>query len=159
MQQEAGAVPIGEKVCVDITALLTLAELDILDLLTMNFGIITIAQQTRQTIWMENHPILGIHPLAEKISTWMESNRQKIRVRHAGTEVHDMGEALEYHSTSAGIMTPTKTIPLNVMLPDGAGESLMLAEKLQIPLYSDESCIRMWARDNHRVPSSVPWVL
>jgi tetratricopeptide (TPR) repeat protein len=153
LHKEAIAASKSEKVCVDLTALLTLAELNSLDLLARSFEIIVIARGTRHAIWTKTSPILGIHPLAQKISDWIEANQRKIRVRHAGTEIQDIGEALEYGSSAAGILTERRSISLNIVLPDGIGESLMLAEKLGIPLYSDESCIRVWAADNRQTAS------
>lgn len=153
LDAEATAASRGERVCIDITGLLTLAELDKLDLLVENFETIVVAQGTRHAVWMDNTPILGIHPLAERVSLWMERNRQKIRIRHIGTETSNVRETFEYQSTPSDILTARDCVPLNILLPEGVGESLMLAERLRIPLYSDESCVRVWAVEDHGVPA------
>jgi tetratricopeptide (TPR) repeat protein len=153
LRQETEAASTAGKVCVDITALLTLAETNRLDVLTECFDLIILARGTRQLAWSESSPIVGSHPLAEQISAWIEVNKSKIRVRHAGTEESDIGDQPEFEISDGGIFLDRKHAPLNVMLPGGVGESLLLAEKLRVPLYSDESCIRQWAVDNHGLSS------
>jgi tetratricopeptide (TPR) repeat protein len=153
LRQETEAASTAGKVCVDITALLTLAETNRLDVLTECFDLIILARGTRQLAWTESSPIVGVHPLAEKISVWIEANQSKIRVRHAGNEVLETGDQPQVEVSAGGILLERKHAPLNVMLPGGVGESLLLAEKLGIPLYSDESCVRQWATSIHGIRS------
>lgn len=58
-----------------------------------------------------------------------------------------------YLKSTHGVLMEKKDWPLDVVLSDGIGESLNLAKKLGIPLYSDESVVRQWATDDHGVPS------
>jgi len=96
---------------------------------------------------------VGSHPLAEKISVWIEANKSKIRVRHADTEKLRIGDQPQLEISARGILLEREYASLKVTLPGGVGESLLLAAKLRIPLYSDESCIRQWAVHNHELPS------
>jgi len=139
------------EVCVDITALLTLAELDMLVVLSSKFSKIVISRGTKIALNKETSSRqLAADPLAEKIELWRLSNRSLIRVRSEGRSSEDLYEDEGYAKTPGGILFRQKT-PIDIILGDGVGETLLLAQKLRVPLYSDESIVRKWAVEEYGV--------
>lgn len=154
LQQEAAVASSTNRVCIDITALLTLAALDILGILTEFFDLIFLASGTRDAVWSGSAAILGSDPLARKIRDWMQENRVRLRIRRAGYPEETSSSDPEHFEMSAGgILLERKQLPLNVLLRDGVGESLLLAKKVGVPLFSDESSIRHWAVEDYGVAS------
>ena len=150
---ESDAAEHRGKVCLDITALLTLADLDLLDILRDYFGLIILASGTRHSIWMESSSPIEQHPLAQKIADWMVTHRSRIRTRDGRTSLKgSSGDAL-YVKGTGGILLARDDWPLDIVLSEGVGESLILAKRLGIPMYSDESAVRQWATDDHGIKS------
>lgn len=129
-------------VCVDITALLTLAEFDLFDVLKI-FEQIIMPWEARKTIEREMHGFKPPHSMARKIYEWMISHKQKIRTRSIPDEDED-----KYKQTAAGVLLETER-SIKAIFKDGIGESLLLAQQLGIPLYSDESYIRSIAKSTY----------
>ncbi len=132
-------------VCMDVTALITMAALDLLDLAAENFRLVFIAESTRYTILMESSIPLHEHDLAVKIRAWMEKNRARIRIRRGYFLPEKSGEIEPYHQSVGGIWIQQKDSALDIAFPYGVGDTLLLAKKLGAPLYSDESTLRSWA--------------
>ncbi len=153
LTQESESAEHRDRVCLDITALLTLAELDLLDILADYFGLIVIASGTRHSIWMESSSPIQQHPLAVKIADWMVSHRHKIRTRDGRTTSRGSAAINPYVEGPAGIQLDRKDWPLDIVLSEGVGESLILAKRLGIPLYCDESAVRQWATEDHGIES------
>jgi predicted nucleic acid-binding protein/Flp pilus assembly protein TadD len=138
----------GKKVCIDINALLTLAEFDSLNLLTSVFNQVIMAKDTIQCLDIEGCSFFGPHYLAKKIDKWRTDNLDKIRVR--SLKQTDLITA--DNSTQSRIYFPMKKT-LDEVIGFGVGASILLAKDLGLPLYSDDSLMREWAISNHGVNS------
>lgn len=148
--EEEKIVERASRVCIDLTALLTLADLELLDMLSNSFDQIIIARSTKIMIDSSLFGIRNAHPLAEKIEKWRLANRSKIRVRNlSASNIDDIEESKKgIHDTLA-----RKKFTLDIALGCGVGTTLLLAQKLQLPLYSDESIVRHWAKTEYQVPA------
>jgi len=138
----------AEVVCIDINALLTLAQLELLDSLSSSFRRIIIARGTKLTIDANLFGPTPAHPLAEKIEKWRLANRSKIRIRNANIDAKYNGYTSEKSNV---IPSAKKDLSLDAQLTSGVGETLLLAQELQLPLYSDESIVRHWAENDYQV--------
>jgi hypothetical protein len=76
----------------------------------------------------------------------MKENRAKIRTRSFAEE--DNSE--KYINRDGGLFVPANRSPKKTF-NDGIGETLLLAKKLELPLYSDEATIRQIGRDNYKL--------
>jgi len=130
---------------------MTLASLDLLDLLTERFRMVFVSENTRQCILMESSAPVDQHPLAVKIDNWMQANRSQIRIRRGYSRDYGNDEMEPYRKSLGGILVEKQNVGLDIAFPYGVGESLLLAKRLGIPFYSDESNPRVWARDDHQV--------
>ncbi len=141
-------------ICIDLTALLTLAELNLLSLLKNRFSLVVITRGTKRSIEHQLFRAEPPHPLAVKIERWRQENRSIIRIRNIpeseGLDKNDPETYRDYVRDRSGIFL-RKEPPVNILIGDGVGESLLLANQLNIPLYSDESYIRNLGYDNYRV--------
>lgn len=136
----------ARRICIDITALLTLAEFDLLNLLH-RYDQIIISSGTRISLERERSSFKSSHPLAEKINNWRNTNRSKVRTRSlkdAEEDDHDLYELVN------GIFVK-KNKSIDETFGDGCGETLLLAQKLNLPLYSDEASIRNIANEEYKV--------
>jgi hypothetical protein len=130
-------------VCVDVTALLTLEHLGILDEITGVFAQVVIPEQLRSLLRFESAGYRPIHRLAERLLRWHAQHRSKIRVRHSRAASDDAQAAGPY-TLRNGVWTPREQ-RFAEALGDGVGEAADLAEELGIPLYSDEIFVRHWS--------------
>ena len=138
----------ANAVCIDLTALLTLAQLGLLDTLSNSFKQIIIARGTKITIEQNLFGIQTTHPLGQKIDKWRLANRSIIRIRNART-LNRMNRN-ESGKDATGLWVKNEP-SLDVQLGSGVGETLLLAQELQLPLYSDESILRHWAERDYQV--------
>jgi tetratricopeptide (TPR) repeat protein/predicted nucleic acid-binding protein len=138
-----------ENVCVDITALLTLAELNLLSLLSDSFRIIIFSQETKKTIDNELYNIPNSSsPVAKKIEEWRLANRKKIRIRNSTDDTNDINSI---GNSSSIIFTPNSERKINKILRSGVGESILLSKELNIPLYSDDSFTRALGGESYGI--------
>jgi hypothetical protein len=141
-----------KRVCIDISALLTLAGFDLLEIL-QEFELIIIARGTKHLIDREYAGIHAPHDLARKVEKWRLENKRKIRIRSAGEHQYELLTADGgpfYKVNEAGIFIK-RGMPLQETLGGGMGESLLIAQQLSIPLYSDDSTVRLWASQEYNV--------
>lgn len=141
LKRERDCLNNRDKVCVDLPALMTLAELNRLDLLLSNFKVVVLAAGTRRTIEQELFGLGGPHPLAQRIEEWRLRNRAQIRIRGVTRGEVSSRESPRHEKTTGGIYV-RKHESLEELLGCGLGESLFLAKKWKMPLYSDEALIR-----------------
>ena len=149
---EASCIARGSDVCIDITALLTLAQLDMLEVLPSYFHQISISLGTKRAIDSELFGDATSHPLAERIEEWRLKYRPVIRVRgprHVGEDV-DLSLADQQPLTDVAGQAES---PIDKALGDGVGESVLLAHSLDLLLYSDEAIVRKEALDTYQVHS------
>jgi tetratricopeptide (TPR) repeat protein/predicted nucleic acid-binding protein len=146
LNQEIKAVSRSSTVCVDLSAFLTLAEFELLPVLTDLYSNIIISHETKALL---NRVVLGYkraHPIAVKIWEWIKENRAKVRTRSVFQE--EVEEA--FIKRDSGLFMKASRSPKKTF-EDGIGETLLLAHKLQLPLYSDEAAIRQLGRDNYNL--------
>ena len=139
-------------VCVDITALLTLAQFKLLHLLSAHFKRIYLARETKTSIQEEVLKHGYSHGIIEEIENWRMSSRHIVRVRSEAFSGEESEEKDDYVKTHGGILLKRKE-PLSVLIPYGVGESVLLAKRLNIPLYCDESAVRHIAKEEYGVNS------
>ena len=145
LTEEVHAIETSREVCIDITALLSLAELNLLEAFTKKFDRIYIARETRMLLVSEQVALAGPHALAREIDNWRVQNIAKVRIRSSGKT------ASEIAAGDATVITNAETCAIDSLLGSGVGESLRLSRKLGIPLYSDESSVRIWAMNDYGV--------
>lgn len=152
LEKEHQSAVEAKEICIDLTALLTLAELNLLNILTDCFELIIIARGTKIALDKALFDPFGYHPIAEKIEKWRLANRKNIRIRSWSEKYNEHEKIDEYEMSRGGIWIPRETkYSLDVLVGDGVGESLMLAQKIRIPLYSDESVVRHWADKDYNI--------
>jgi hypothetical protein len=142
LEEENNTARMAREVCVDIVALLALAELDILDILTTLDRVI-ISLGTMRAIGGElNDLFKGPHPHATRISTWLASNKRLVRVRHITySPVSGIG-----NDTQKSIIVTSVTPSPRQIMGCGIGESLSLISSQKLILYSDDVFTRCAAR-------------
>ena len=149
-EREKKATAHRDSICIDITALLTLAELNMLEILPQYFTKIVIARGTKRSLQIELNSLKTPHLLAQKIEDWRIAYRQCIQIR-AEIAVDDKEEeGNSYIKNDAGIFL-RKDSPIDVVLNHGIGESLLLAQKLGIVFYSDDAAVRFWAVEEYGI--------
>lgn len=143
----------ARSICIDISGLLTLAELDLLDTLHV-FEKIYITRSTKITIDKELFNLnKKPHELAIKVESWRLSNKAKIRIKNyqkLGKEDEEL-DGDDFAKTGESNIFIRKPNPLYKILGDGMGESVLLAKTLGLPLYSDDSTLRLWASQGYNV--------
>jgi pentatricopeptide repeat protein len=149
LDEEQQVIHNSKITCVDIVALLTLAELEILDALNV-FEQIYISWGTKISLEKELFGNKSPHPLAKKLHDWRIRNRSKIRIRSDIPEEEEESNVIGYQKTDGGLFLKREE-PINRTIDDGIGETLLLAQKLKLPLFSDESFIRNIAKNNYGV--------
>ena len=143
IDDETALVPLHESVCVDITALATLHHLGLLDsILGVDYTFV-VATATRDTVEHDDAGPTLSHRIAVDLREWLIRNRSRIRIRRSIRGGRDADEADSHHKVS-GVWVPRRPT-ITETLGDGVGETLMLAEELGLPLYSDEVSVRQWA--------------
>ncbi|MCB9773180.1 MAG: DUF4365 domain-containing protein [Nitrospiraceae bacterium] len=140
MEDEVRVAQSTNKICIDITGLLTLAEFDLLNLLTEKFQQIFLVRETRNLVDKGFLDPVCPHPLAQKIHQWRLAHLSQIRIRTAPPPV-DAQEHERENGKPFNVSDKTKR-PLHNFFGDGIGESISLAQKLSCPLYTDEGILR-----------------
>ncbi len=152
MDSELRCLSKRNEVCVDLSGLLTLAELCLLDLLPEHFSLIIIARGTKRAIDHELFRLQGPHPIAKAIEKWRLKYRSSIRIRSVAEDDESIIDDIGYKQGEGGIFFQTER-PINKLIGDGIGESAILARELGVTLYSDESIIRREALGKYKVKS------
>ncbi|MCX5816381.1 MAG: DUF4365 domain-containing protein [Proteobacteria bacterium] len=149
LDEENKTAGAAKSACVDITTLLALAQLDMLDLLEI-LDQVVISLSTKRALAIELEGILSApYPLAQKIDVWLRTNRSRVRVRRFPWSKGFDFEDNESESNVPGLLTPFQP-SIAKMLPYGVGESVKLAAFLNLPLYSDDVFARYIAlKDNN----------
>jgi tetratricopeptide (TPR) repeat protein len=137
------------SVVIDISALLTLTQLDLLAVLD-EFDFVILSSGTRYIIELELSGIHPPHPLAEKLEKWRLSNKHKIRVRAVHSDPEDLSTADSYELSDIGIYV-RRNQGIENIIGAGMGESILLARQLNLPLYSDDSTMRYLASEEYHV--------
>ncbi len=151
LERELLSAKHANQICIDISGLLTLAHLDLLDLISTRFDLIYLSKGTKRTIDSGLYRWDSPHPIAEKIEKWRRANLSRIRVRDGRPPKSP--QILSAVGEDSSIMAQQNTASIDELLGDGIGESLLLARKLGITLYSDESFSRTAATTEYQVPS------
>lgn len=124
----------AQNVCIDLTALLTLAEFDLLDFLRCCFKRLLLAKGTRMVLEDNLFGVSPTHRLAKTIHQWRLANRSLIRIgSKPPRQPQGRGEQ-----------------PLDLVLGGGVGETFLMAEARQVPLFSDETTLRFWVASDSR---------
>lgn len=142
------------QVCVDLTAILTLSELGLLQTFTNSFDRIIISRGSKIALDQALYDPIRPNGTAEKIEKWRLDNRKKIRVRNKGISSKHNGTSKISNKIEAKIIQQEKSeYGIDELIGDGVGESLIVAQANNIPLYTDESVIRQWAENDFKVKS------
>jgi len=152
LDAEQQTVARRDSICIDITALLTLAEFKLLHLLSTHFKRIILARGTKRTIQEEVLRYGFARGVIEEIETWRLDNRHLIRVRNDTSSDKEDEERSSYIKTPSGILLKREEA-LSVLIPYGVGESVLLAKGLKIPLYCDDSAVRKIGKDEYGIDS------
>jgi len=149
---ELAALERSREVCIDINGLLSLAELELLEVFSSIFDLIYLAKGTKQLLAFEQVSLSGPHPLSEKIEKWRINNIAKIRTRAAEPS---KGKTTKTPNSDTSVLLEGKEDDFSIdkLLGQGVGESLLLSRRLGISLYSDESSVRIWAASDYGVES------
>jgi len=147
LEKESRIAERARAICIDISALLTLAQFELLDALTAFFKQIVITRGTKLILDNNLYDIRAPHPLAQRIETWRLANRSKIRIRNPGISTRHTIDKSGNHGVSLRVKTEHS---LDVQVASGAGD-LLLAQELGLPFYSDESIFRHWAEKDFQL--------
>jgi len=149
---ELEAITVRKPVCVDITALLTLQSLGLLEDLFHVFPELVLARGTIRTIRNNLAGFDEPHPLAVQLNNWLKANQTKIRVRPA----YGIPDS-ESHPQSSYVWTGTLWKPMgrsfSQLLGDGVGESAIVAAQSMLSLYCDDVYVRMSAANEYKIKS------
>jgi len=151
LEAEARSVCLGAPVCVDITTLFTLSLLNLLDEVLEQFDYWTIAAGTREVLETDSIIINTPQLIAVQLRDWIIRNRMKIRTRKVTKQWRKGVRQDKYHLES-GIYIPHES-DVSELIGKGVGETLLLAQQLNLPLYSDEALIRIWSTEHYHVSS------
>jgi len=134
-----------KQICIDISALLTLTGLDLLDVL-QEFDLIILARGTKNLIAKELADMTSTNVIAKKLEEWRLQNKYKIRIRNSGTDTEDdeLHESDIYEITEGGLFI-RQNVSLKKTIGGGMGESILISHQMKIALYSDDSVIRYLA--------------
>jgi hypothetical protein len=145
---EKEAVPEhGEPLVVDITALLTMHLLGVLDEVLDYFGQFVLTSDTKEAIEAEAYGIPMPVQRARQLDDWMASKRGRVAIRRRTRR----RQRYDPYAQTAGGVWMRKEPDLPEILTDGVGSSVLLASELKTPLYSDEALVRQWAGDEFQV--------
>jgi hypothetical protein len=136
-----------KHICIDINSLLTLAQHDLLSSLPSIFESVILARGTLLALEYNRASPFPQHPLANKIYKWRLDNLTFIRVLKYNPEK----DSKEDNGNRAIILPDSDHKGIEETIGFGVGESLMLAKSKNIPLYSDDSIIRIWAKEKYQV--------
>ena len=134
----------ANDVVIDINSLLTLAEFDLLKHLLQCFKMVIISESTMAVI-LSNIYEGSKHNIAIKINNWYINNKDKIRIRNIDISNKLISDdkkenfiinSQEYNFDEKNTIKTLKNIHY------GVGETVILANRLNKPLYSDDCFIR-----------------
>jgi tetratricopeptide (TPR) repeat protein len=145
LEPEIAEVPLGDRIVIDVTALLTLKHLGLLDEALACFAGWTVAAETRHVIDAEALGYPAPSPLAREMGEWLLARRGSVAVRRLARHASDGPFDDRFTIAPSGLWVPQQ-VPETILLPDGVGASMRLAAQLRVPLYSDEGFVRQWAR-------------
>jgi len=117
----------GGPVCLDLSAILSLRHLGLLDAALAQFGEAFICPETLRVIQAESVGMPTPNLLAREIEEWLLENRGRMRTRRPR------------QAAASGSESPV------LDLVDGFGQTCRLALELAVPLYSDDAAIRFLA--------------
>lgn len=140
-------------VCMDLSSILTLLELNLLQIFTNLTERIIISHGTKLALEEALYdPFRLPNSLAQRIEKWRLDNRKKIRMRSIKSSSESKVKIEERNDNKNRIIVEEKRFfDVKELISDGFGETLMLAHELGIPLYSDESLIREWAQKEYGI--------
>jgi tetratricopeptide (TPR) repeat protein len=141
LAEEAAVVPLGGRAVIDVTALLTLNELGLLDEALGCFETWIIAPETRRLLEAEALGLPAVNARAKALSSWLVARRSKVTVRHVGRSKRGSEEL--YEMDSRGLFLRAEPAYSEFLL-DGIGASMELANQLKVPLFTDEAVVRDW---------------
>ena len=146
---EVQSVSLRSVVCVDLTTILTLKLLNLLDEVLGVFECWVIAAGTREALEDDSTAIGAPQAVATELRDWLIENRSRIRTRKlTGRRRQERGR--EDYRLESGIWIRNETMMYD-LVGKGVGETLLLARQLDLPLYSDEAAIRLWGAQQYGV--------
>jgi tetratricopeptide (TPR) repeat protein len=150
-QDEVQSVSLELPVCIDITALLTLNQLGLLDEVVGLFPYLILALSTREAIEQDAFGVGSQHKIAKALRDWLIANRAQIRTRRVSTNRsknrRSIGDAYALHGE---VWAPQPKTAAE-LVGYGVGETMLLAGELGVPLYSDDAFMRLWAKEELKV--------
>lgn len=148
--EEVKRIDFSRPIGIDLTALLTLNALDLLEEVADLFPELVLTRGTMRAIRQERSSLILPHSLAVRLDQWIADHRSKIRVRPV-PGVSDFGAQDESsYRWEGGLWVPRKRTVAE-LVGDGVGESLLLAAQHDLLFYCDDFTIRMWAHKNFNV--------
>jgi tetratricopeptide (TPR) repeat protein len=131
LDKENNVATTSKKVCIDISALLTLAGCNLLDIL-QEFELIIIASGTKRLINAEHAAILPPHGLAIKLEKWRLENKRKIRVRTSEGQEHELMDAGidAFRQIAESGLLVKRDVSLQEIVGSGMGETVLIAQEL-----------------------------
>lgn len=150
LDREAQAVPLGGKVVVDVTALLTLRHLGLLDEALQCFSGWVVAEPTRAILEAEATGMPVTDAVANELFEWLQAHRREVNVRRVPRRGARRDADEPYSVAPSGLWMRTEVAEERT-LPDGVGASVMLAAQVGLPLLCDEGVVRQWASERHGV--------
>jgi hypothetical protein len=148
--EEVKRIDFSRSVCIDLTALLTLNALDLLERVTDSFPEFVLSRGTLRAIQKERYSLFLPHPLAIRLDEWVTANRRKIRTLPVlgVSDVSSLDESR--YRWEDGLWVP-KQRTVTELVGDGVGESLLLAAQKNLLFYCDDLSVRAWARNEFHV--------
>jgi tetratricopeptide (TPR) repeat protein len=132
----------GRSVCLDLLALLTLHELGLLDRAREWFGTIVLAHDTRRAVERDALGFPTPSARAQALDQWLRVNRGSIRIRQLGEDESEEPQAR--YAAWNGLWIPRRP-GLGDILGEGVGATLLLARKINIPVYTDDALVCLMA--------------
>lgn len=148
--EEVKRIDFSRPVCIDLTALLTLNALDLLEQVTDSFPEFVLSRGTLRAIQKERYSLFFPHPLAIRLDEWVTAHRRKIRALPL-PGMSDLGSLDETHYRWEGGLWVPRQRTVAELVGDGVGESLLLSAQKDLPFYCDDLSVRAWARDEFHV--------
>lgn len=138
----------ASSVVIDISALLTLTQLELLSVLD-EFHLVIISRGTKNIIEIELSGMSPPHELANQLEKWRLANKHRIRVRAVRTDYDEI--VADSHELLDSEIYLRKSAEIDSIIGAGMGESVLLARQLNLPLYSDDSTMRHLASNEYQV--------
>ena len=140
----------GQPVCIDITALLTLLELELLPEVFLLFPQLIIARGTIHTIREELSNITPPDPRASDLDKFIKAHRRQIRMRPAyQTSTMREKDTTRYEWT--GTLWRQQLASIADVFEDGVGESVLVASQTDTALYCDDVYTRVCAKREYKI--------